>query len=489
MRHLQVHWSEGMFLRPQHFQAADRHREEQQSLSVSVNDPCCYGFSILEIDQRALANRQLEIRSCQARFRDGTLLSFEQGEEPDRISLEPAAKQVEALSASLSNIQETTDDIRVYLGIPRYGPFTANASALAETEKCRSKIVRQEVADDTSGTNEQDVEFRQSNVRVLLSTDDLSGYELLPLAQIRGLASRETSPEIDASFFPPVLAVSAWAPLCHDIMRSTYDMIGKKVEVLAEQATTRQVGFSSSEPGDLDRLFMLSKLLESQGSLKVLAFAPGIHPREAYTELCRLAGSLSVFEPDRRLAEIMPYDHDNLATIFHSIMKQIERMLSRVTNLEFDQRYFVGAGHATLAATLDAKWLQSDWECYVGVLKGDMTEETCHRLLTGDSHLDWKLGSAEDVDRIFRLGLPGLELRTAEQIPRPLPTRGGWLYFRINTNSPAWKSIQVNQAMGIRLRDTLITNPEQLPGDRRVEVVFEGRKSAIEFAIFAVPTL
>ena len=184
----------------------------------------------------------------------------------------------------------------------------------------------------------------------------------------------------------------------------------------------------------------------------------------------------------------MPYDHDNLATIFHSIMKQIERMLSRVTNLEFDQRYFVGAGHATLAATLDAKWLQSDWECYVGVLKGDMTEETCHRLLTGDSHLDWKLGSAEDVDRIFRLGLPGLELRTAEQIPRPLPTRGGWLYFRINTNSPAWQSIQVNQAMGIRLRDTLITNPEQLPGDRRVEVVFEGRKSAIEFAIFAVPT-
>ena len=90
---------------------------------------------------------------------------------------------------------------------------------------------------------------------------------------------------------------------------------------------------------------------------------------------------------------------------------------------------------------------------------------------------------------IFRLGLPGLELRTAEQIPRPLPTRGGWLYFRINTNSPAWQSIQVNQAMGIRLRDTLITNPEQLPGDRRVEVVFEGRKSAIEFAIFAVPTL
>ena len=163
-------------------------------------------------------------------------------------------------------------------------------------------------------------------------------------------------------------------------------------------------------------------------------------------------------------------------------------MLSRVTNLEFDQRYFVGAGHATLAATLDATWLQSDWECYVGVLKGDMTEETCHRLLTGDSHLDWKLGSAEDVDRIFRLGLPGLELRTAEQLPRPLPTRGGGLYVRSNTNSPAVQSLQVKQAMDIRLRDTLITNPEQLTVGRHVGVVFKGRKSSIELANFAGTT-
>ena len=74
------------------------------------------------------------------------------------------------------------------------------------------------------------------------------------------------------------------------------------------------------------------------------------------------------------------------------------------------------------------------------------------------------------------MGLPGLELRPAEQIPRPLPTRGGWLYYRINTNTPAWESIKVNPAMGIRLRDTLITNPEQLPGERRVEVAFEVAK-------------
>ena len=74
----------------------------------------------------------------------------------------------------------------------------------------------------------------------------------------------------------------------------------RKAELLSEQAVSRQVGFSSSEPGDLDRLIMLSKLLEAQATLRVIAFAPGVHPRDAYRELCRVAGQLAIFEPDRK---------------------------------------------------------------------------------------------------------------------------------------------------------------------------------------------
>lgn len=488
MRHLPIHWSEGMFLRPQHFQATDRHRHEQLAVSAAVSDPCCYGFSRLEIDQVALANRQFEIRACQARFRDGTLLSFERGDEPDRIDLAAAGRQVEKLSASLKDPSESSDEVRVYLAIPRYSALEANVAPPGDSSRSRTVLARHDVTDDTSGSNEQELEFRRLNVRVLLSTEDLSGYELLPMAQIRGLANREAAPELAPDFFPAVLSVDAWAPLSQNVVRGIYDMIGRKIEVLAEQATLRQVGFSSSEPGDLDRLIMLSKLLEAQAVLRVIAFAAGVHPRQAYAELCRVVGALAIFEPDRRLGELLPYDHDDLARIFRTVKRRIEVMLNRVADLEYEQRYFVGSGHATLTAALDQKWLQPDWECYVGVLRSDMPEETCHRLLTGDSHLDWKLGNAEEIDRIFRLGLPGLELRPVEQIPRALPARGEWLYYRINTESAAWHAIKVSQNIGVRLRDTLITNPDKLPGQRRVEVAFEGRKTTLEFAVFAVPT-
>ena len=55
-----------------------------------------------------------------------------------------------------------------------------------------------------------------------------------------------------------MLAVDAWPPLGRDIVRAIYDIIGRKIEVLSEQVINRSISLASQEPGDLDRLFMLS---------------------------------------------------------------------------------------------------------------------------------------------------------------------------------------------------------------------------------------
>jgi type VI secretion system protein ImpJ len=475
-----------MFLRPHHFQAADRHAAERLALSTVATDPCCYGIAKLEIDPVALANRQLQLRACQARLRDGTVVWLEPGEEPERVNLATASAEVAKLAAALDEPLQSSDSVRVYLAVPRLEHGGANVSPPGPPDRTRSTALRQSLQDEVSGGNDQEVEFLRLNLRLKLSTEDLSGFELLPIAQLRNAGNREGAPEIDPDYFPPMLSVDAWPPLGSDVVRGVYDLIGRKVEVLTEQVVSRQVGFSSSEPGDLDRLLMLSKLLEARGVLRVVAFARGVHPRTAYMELCRVAGQLAVFEADRRLEELPVYDHDELARVFRRVKEIIEGMLSRVAVLDFEQRYFVGTGTATLSAALEPKWLQSDWQCYVGVLRGDMSEEVCHRLLTGDNHLDWKLGSTEEVDRLFRMGGPGLELFPVDRPPRPLPSRSGWLYYRIGTDNPAWRSVQATQSMGIRLRDSSILNINELAGRRRVEVAYESRVGSLEFALFAI---
>src|SRR5438132_10051162 len=71
-----VHWHEGMFLRPQHFQAAERyalhlaHRDEKWDVHYN------WGLRAIDLDLDALANHRLVIRSLKARLRDGTLVSI-----------------------------------------------------------------------------------------------------------------------------------------------------------------------------------------------------------------------------------------------------------------------------------------------------------------------------------------------------------------------------------------------------------------------------
>ena len=50
-------------------------------------------------------------------------------------------------------------------------------------------------------------------MRLLLSTQDLSGYEYLPIAQIKRAGEGESLPKLDSQYFPPLLAIDAWPAL------------------------------------------------------------------------------------------------------------------------------------------------------------------------------------------------------------------------------------------------------------------------------------
>jgi len=47
--------------------------------------------------------------------------------------------------------------------------------------------------------------------------------------------------------------------------------------------------------------------------------------------------------------------------------------------------------------------------------------------------------------------------------------------------------VQVQQSLAIRVRDSAILNADQLVGRRRIEVSYDTRVAALEFALFAVP--
>ncbi len=471
MKSLPVHWSEGIFLQPHHFQAAERCWTETLQTSEHWDHQYGYGVRTLELSADAIANYQFQVNVCHARMKDGTIVALDPGQELDRLDLKEAFARESV--------------VRVYLAVPKLKMGVTNVRTEGQTVKARYLEVSQSVQDESAGGNDQELRFRMLELRLLASTQDMAGYEVLPLAQVQRAAEQEAVPCIDSAYFPPMLAIDAWPPLGRDVVRAIYDILGKKIEVLSEQVINRGISLASQEPGDLDRLFMLNELNAAYAALKVLGFASGIHPLTAYLELCRLVGRLSLFSQERRPPDIPYYDHDDLATIFHKIKEWIILLLGRVRDYEYEQRFFVGEGKG-MRVSLESKWLGSDWKWFIGVLYGNIGERECLSLLAPGA-LNWKLGSSRQVDTLFQFGAEGLQLRPLPQAPRALPPRRDWLYFEVNRDNASWRDVLETQTLAMRLTDNLIVNRQQLQGERKIVVSAGGQQVSLQFALFAVP--
>ena len=488
MRSPPVLWYEGLFLRPQHFQALERHWAGQAQMAHQWDAPYHYGLHAIEFSRDALANHHFEASRLMARMRDGTLVSFDLGEELDRVDLKEAVKEAEIATVSLEDAFERESVIRLYVGVPKLRLGRANLDNGTANGDSRFLESRQVVHDENRSNSEQEVQFRTLNVKILNSTQDLSGYELLPIAQIRRAGDQEAAPQLDEDYIPPVLSIDAWPGLGRGIVRELYDIIGQKIEVLSLQIQNRGIGRDNRDAGDADRMAMLERLNEGYATLSVLTFARGIHPLTAYTELCRLAGQLAIFTRDRRMEDIPAYDHEDLARIFKFIRRWIEDAIHGVRDYEYQQRYFLGVGMG-MQVTLEPRWFNSDWQWFIGVKKGDLSEKECRDLLSS-GQLDWKLGSARQVEILFKRRAEGLQLRPVDRSVRALPARQDWIYYEVLQNeSAAWRDVYETQTLAMRLRDSLILNLDRLQGEQQLVVSALGKKVALQFALFAIPTI
>ncbi len=77
-----VVWSEGMFLRPQHFQQQDRYLEALVRQSCGDVRPYPWGISALTLDREALALGKIAITTARGLMPDGTPFSIPDHDPP-----------------------------------------------------------------------------------------------------------------------------------------------------------------------------------------------------------------------------------------------------------------------------------------------------------------------------------------------------------------------------------------------------------------------
>ena len=87
MANHELHWGEGLFLRPHHFQASARLLRESVLVSENWLTGYPYGLHHIEFDEDALLNWRISLTSCHIRLQDGTHLRYPEDATVDPIAI------------------------------------------------------------------------------------------------------------------------------------------------------------------------------------------------------------------------------------------------------------------------------------------------------------------------------------------------------------------------------------------------------------------
>jgi type VI secretion system protein ImpJ len=459
-----VHWYEGMFLRPQHFQAADRSAGDALKDSEDWLHPFNWGLRSVEFDRDAIANYSISLRECEARFKDGTKVSIPSDGAVDPVELKGALAASGAVTVSLA--------------VPTFQVGRANVEAVPTADGPRFWVEDQEVNDENTGSNDESIQFRRVRARLLLSNQDHTGYEVLPLARIERSAQLEAPPQLDLHYVPPLLVLDGWPPLWQAV-QSLYHQIGAKVDQLATQIIDRSISFDSQVPGDAERLLKLSVLNGALSAFEAIAFVKGLTPLAIYRELCRLVGQLAIFIEARRPPTLPPYDHEDLGGCFYTVIKYIQLGLDVIAPSAFEKRYFERNGER-LQVSLEPGWLAGNKTLFLGV-ETELGDEECELLLRS---MDMKLGSTSRVEQIFKQALRGLKLVPIVRPPRALPAGQGIVYYQIERDQVFWREVADTCSMAIRMN----LAKAAFQSDRILSVVppKSTKTTNLQFALFII---
>ncbi|MCI0459063.1 MAG: type VI secretion system baseplate subunit TssK [Gemmataceae bacterium] len=472
-----VHWFEGMALWPHMMQQAERFGLRQLHLSHNLDVHHDWGLRALDLDVGALASYRFAARALKARLKDGTMVSAPEDGSLAALDLRPAL--------------QTSSTITVYLGVPKLHLGRANTrdpnepAVDGEAARARWVVGSEEIEDENAPDNPQSLRVRLLNFKLLVSTEDHSGYEVLPIARVQKPAEAEATPQLDRTYIPPLLACESWPALAADILEHVYHRVGKKIDLRANQVVSRGITFDSKTGQDPLIFNQLHVLNEAYALLGTLVFAEGIHPLPAYVELCRLVGQLAVFGDTRKVPDLPRYDHDDLGGCFWRVKQYLDELMGEVGELTYKERPFEGQG-LRMQVVLEPEWLEPAWEMFVGV-ESPLAAEECVRLLTRGGQLDMKIGSTERVDDIFMAGTSGLKFTHSQLPPRALPARGGLIFFQVSRESQLqeWQHVQRSRTLAIRLNQNRVVGTIQ--GQRTLTIKTTGQPTTMSFTLFLVP--
>lgn len=408
-------WSEGLFLRPQHFQQQDRYHEARMHATALAAQPMLWGVQQLELDSSALANGKLRLLAFKALFREGELF-----DAPGSDPLPPAID----LQALPAEVQEIT----YYAAMPSH-----EADRFAQAER--------ETADLFSDALPAGLTYLRRQVRLVSEREPRGAYDSFPLLHLRRVVSG--SFELDPLFMPPSLSISA-TPRLKLLLDQLMDALQAKASALQGHMREPSRNVIEFRSGDVSSFWLLHTVSTAAATLLHFLRHPTLHPERLYQSMLGLAGGLMTYSRLVHLGNLPAYEHAAPGPSF----LQLDGLIRELLDTVISARYFAVALNEDKpgyhSGKLDSGKISAGATLYLAIAAAMPGLE-----LVDAVPLRVKVGAPDDVEQCVLSAMPGVKLLHAAQVPSAIPVRPDTYYFALENRGVLYEQMIKAQSISI----------------------------------------
>jgi type VI secretion system protein ImpJ len=413
-----VIWSEGLFIKPQHFQQQIRHNEHQLKQQLNCVNEFMYGLMSIEINTEYLNFGRIALVSANGITPDGTAFD---------------CPLIDDLPAHLDVEDAAFANQLVYLAVPLREDSLPEITWPEDKGHSRYKASSQTVRDIHSREGDDvELEVAKVNLRLMFERDDRSAFSALPIARV--LEKRpDGSVVLDPNFMPCSLTVKAIPYL--------YRFVGEMGGLMRERAkniSQRLASPSQSGVAEVTDFMLLQVLNRVHQWFTHMSRLAVLHPERLYEALLQVASELITYTNESRLPQNFPaYEHENPQNSFAPLIESLQQSLStvlepRAVAIPLEKRKYGLMG----AAIADRSLLES--ADFVIAVRANVPLDTLRKQFVQQT----KVASVERIRDLISLQIPGIPLISLPVAPRQLPYHAGFTYFQLDRNSANWEMLK-----------------------------------------------
>jgi len=422
-----VVWTEGMFLRPHHFQQSESHLHSTLRDWGGAQRPYLWGLHDIEFDEAMLRQGKVALVSASGLLPDGTAFSFRDARQsPPPLS-----------------IPDNQTNVKVVLALPvRRGGREEVIFSEAGDSLARYISFEREVDDfNAISVGQAAVQFGRLRLRLMLESELSAEWTAIGVARVSEKRS-DSQLRLDSSYIPPMLnAISQ--PLLYEYVGDIHGLLEQRSQQIGQRL--QQSGrFNTADMVD----FMLLALINQQlGHISHVKNLPLLHPEALFQHWLAFASELTSWTPQRGPHNTLPvYNHDDLAGCFGQLTLLLRQGLSQVMEENAIQLPLTERSHGLNVATVTEASMVREFG-FVLAVRANVPADA----LQTHFPAQMKVAPVSKIRDLVQLQLPGMVLRAMPTAPPQIPWHAGYNYFQLEKGGELWKEMEKSGAFALHL--------------------------------------